>query len=445
MTNQQLAGEIIKRLRKEGHEAYLAGGCVRDMLLGRDPRDYDVATGALPEQVLEYFPNSVAVGAKFGVILVLGDEAKVEVATFRCDHDYLDGRRPESVSFTRSPRQDVERRDFTINGMLFDPIEKRYLDFVGGRADLEAGLVRAIGKPQERFAEDRLRMLRAIRFAARLGFTIEEETQRSIEEQAAEIEEISAERIRNELNCILTEGGARRGFELLDETGLLDVVLPEVAAMKGVPQPPRFHPEGDVWLHTLLMLEQMAGPSVPLAWGVLLHDVGKPPTLRFAERIRFDGHVEVGVRIAEQILDRLRFSHGERDQVAALVANHMRFMNVTDMRSSTLKRFMRIEKFQEHLELHRLDCQGSHGSLDNYEFVLRRLNETPTEDLRPARLLTGSDLIAAGYRPGPVFKEILSQVEDAQLEGAFQTKESALAFVRKRYTAPSGKRVSAEK
>lgn len=445
MTNQQLAGEIIKRLRKEGHEAYLAGGCVRDMLLGRDPRDYDVATGALPEQVLEYFPNSVAVGAKFGVILVLGDEAKVEVATFRCDHDYLDGRRPESVSFTRSPRQDVERRDFTINGMLFDPIEKRYLDYVGGRADLEAGVVRAIGKPQERFAEDRLRMLRAIRFAARLGFTIEEETQRSIEKQAAEIQEISAERIRNELNCILTEGGARRGFELLDETGLLDVVLPEVAAMKGVPQPPRFHPEGDVWLHTLLMLGQMAGPSVPLAWGVLLHDVGKPPTLRFAERIRFDGHVEVGVRIAEQILARLRFSHGDRDQVAALVANHMRFMNVTDMRSSTLKRFMRIEKFQEHLELHRLDCRGSHGSLDNYEFVLRKLNETPAEDLRPARLLTGGDLIAAGYRPGPVFKEILSRVEDAQLEGAFQTKESALAFVRKRYAAPSGKRVSAEK
>ena len=445
MTNQQLAGEIIKRLRKEGHEAYLAGGCVRDMLLGRDPRDYDVATGALPEQVLEYFPNSVAVGAKFGVILVLGDEAKVEVATFRCDHDYLDGRRPESVSFTGSPRQDVERRDFTINGMLFDPIEKRYLDYVGGRADLEAGVVRAIGKPQERFAEDRLRMLRAIRFAARLGFTIEEETQRSIEKQAAEIQGISAERIRNELNCILTEGGARRGFELLDETGLLSVLLPEVAAMRGVPQPPRFHPEGDVWLHTLLMLEQMAGPSVPLAWGVLLHDVGKPPTLRFAERIRFDGHVEVGVRIAEQILARLRFSRGDRDQVAALVANHMRFMNVTDMRSSTLKRFMRIEKFQEHLELHRLDCRGSHGSLDNYEFVLRKLNETPAEDLRPARLLTGSDLIAAGYRPGPVFKEILSQVEDAQLEGAFQTKESALAFVRKRYAAPGGKRISAEK
>ena len=445
MTNQQLAGEIIKRLRKEGHEAYLAGGCVRDMLLGRDPRDYDVATGALPERVLEYFPNSVAVGAKFGVILVLGDEAKVEVATFRCDHDYLDGRRPESVSFTRSARQDVERRDFTINGMLLDPLERLYLDHVGGRADLEAGLVRAIGKPQERFAEDRLRMLRAIRFAARLGFTIEEETQRSIEKQAAEIQGISAERIRNELNCILTEGGARRGFELLDETGLLSVLLPEVAAMRGVPQPPRFHPEGDVWLHTLLMLEQMAGPSVPLAWGVLLHDVGKPPTLRFAERIRFDGHVEVGVRIAEQILARLRFSRGDRDQVAALVANHMRFMNVTDMRSSTLKRFMRIEKFQEHLELHRLDCRGSHGSLDNYEFVLRKLNETPAEDLRPTRLLTGSDLIAAGYRPGPVFKEILSQVEDAQLEGAFQTKESALAFVRKRYAAPSGKRISAEK
>ena len=445
MTNQQLAGAIITRLRQQGHEAYWAGGCVRDRLLGRTPNDYDVATAALPGQILEYFPNSVAVGAKFGVILVLGGQVKVEVATFRCDHDYLDGRRPESVSFTRSPEQDVQRRDFTINGMLFDPIEKRYLDYVGGRADLEAGLVRAVGKPQERFAEDKLRMLRAIRFAARLGFSIEEKTQRAIQQHATEIEDISAERIRDELNRILTEGGTRRGFELLDETGLLEVLLPEVAAMKGVPQPPQFHPEGDVWLHTLLMLEQIVNPSVPLAWGVLLHDVGKPPTLRFAERIRFDGHVEVGVRMAEQILQRLRFSHGDRDQVVALVANHMRFMNVMDMRGGTLKKFMRIENFQEHLELHRLDCQSSHGSLDNYEFVQQKLKETPAEDLRPPRLVTGDDLIAAGYRPGPVFKEILNQVEDAQLEGLVQSKQDALAFVKERYEAPTGEEVRREK
>ena len=418
---------------------------MRDRLLGRTPNDYDVATAALPGQILEYFPNSVAVGAKFGVILVLGGQVKVEVATFRCDHDYLDGRRPESVSFTRSPEQDVQRRDFTINGMLFDPIEKRYLDYVGGRTDLEAGLVRAVGKPQERFAEDKLRMLRAIRFAARLGFSIEEKTQRAIQQHATEIEDISAERIRDELNRILTEGGTRRGFELLDETGLLEVLLPEVAAMKGVPQPPQFHPEGDVWLHTLLMLEQIVNPSVPLAWGVLLHDVGKPPTLRFAERIRFDGHVEVGVRMAEQILQRLRFSHGDRDQVVALVANHMRFMNVMDMRGGTLKKFMRIENFQEHLELHRLDCQSSHGSLDNYEFVQQKLKETPAEDLRPPRLVTGDDLIAAGYRPGPVFKEILNQVEDAQLEGLVQSKQDALAFVKERYEAPTGEEVRREK
>ncbi len=441
MTNKQLANEIITRLRQNGHEAYLAGGCVRDMLLDRTPNDYDVATDALPGQIVEYFPNSVAVGAKFGVILVLGDEEKVEVATFRCDHDYLDGRRPESVSFTRSPKQDVERRDFTINGMLFDPAEGRYLDYVGGRADLEAGLVRAIGKPHERFAADRLRMLRAIRFAARLGFTVEEETQRAIQEQAAEIKKISAERIRDELNRILTEGGARRGFELLDETGLLEVLLPEVAAMKGVPQPPQFHPEGDVWLHTLLMLDQMVNPTAPLAWGVLLHDVGKPPTLRFAERIRFDGHVEVGMRMAEQIVERLRFSHANRDQILALIANHMRFMNVMDMRGSTLKKFMRIESFPEHLELHRLDCRGSHGNLDNYEFVRRKLNETPVEDLRPPRLLTGGDLIAAGYSPGPVFKEILDQAEDAQLEGVFESKEAALVFVKERYEAPTGERI----
>ena len=441
MSNEKLAGEIIERLHRAGHEAYLAGGCVRDMLLDRTPNDYDVATAALPDQILEYFPNSVAVGAKFGVILVLGDDAKVEVATFRCDHDYVDGRRPESVSFTRNAKQDVERRDFTINGMLFDPTEGRYLDFVGGQADLKAALVRAIGNPAERFAEDRLRMLRAIRFAARLGFAIEEETLRAIQDQAAKIKEISAERIRDELNRILTEGGAHRGFELLDETGLLEVLLPEVAAMKGVPQPPQFHPEGDVWLHTLLMLSQMENPSIPLAWGVLLHDVGKPPTLRFAERIRFDGHVEVGVRMAEQILERLRFSHDDRDQVVALVANHMRFMNVMDMRGSTLKKFMRIERFDEHLELHRLDCRGSHGSLDNYEFVRRKLNETPVEELSPPRLLTGSDLIAAGYTPGPAFKEILDRAEDAQLEGAFESKEDALAFVKKRYQPPTGEEV----
>ena len=441
MSNQKLAGEIIERLHRAGHEAYLAGGCVRDMLLDRTPNDYDVATAALPDQILEYFPNSVAVGAKFGVILVLGDEAKVEVATFRCDHDYADGRRPESVSFTRSAKQDVERRDFTINGMLFDPAEGRYLDFVGGQADLKAASVRAIGNPAERFAEDRLRMLRAIRFAARLGFAIEEETLRALQDQAAKIEEISAERVRDELNRILTEGGAHRGFELLDETGLLEVLLPEVAAMKGVPQPPQFHPEGDVWVHTLLMLSQMENPSIPLAWGVLLHDVGKPPTLRFVERIRFDGHVEVGVRIAEQILERLRFSHDDRDQVMALVANHMRFMNVMDMRASTLKKFMRIESFHEHLELHRLDCRGSHGSLDNHEFVRRKLNETPVEELSPPRLLTGSDLIAAGYTPGLTFKEILDRAEDAQLEGAFESKEDALAFVKKRYRSPTGEEV----
>ena len=441
MSNQKLAGEIIERLHRAGHEAYLAGGCVRDMLLDRKPNDYDVATAALPDQILEYFPDSVAVGAKFGVILVLGDDAKVEVATFRCDHDYVDGRRPESVSFTRNAKQDVERRDFTINGMLFDPTEGRYLDFVGGQADLKAALVRAIGNPAERFAEDRLRMLRAVRFAARLGFTIEEETLRAIQDQAAKIEEISAERVRDELNRILTEGGAHRGFELLDETGLLEVLLPEVAAMKGVPQPPQFHPEGDVWVHTLLMLSQMENPSIPLAWGVLLHDVGKPPTLRFAERIRFDGHVEVGVRIAEQILERLRFSHDDRDQVMALVANHMRFMNVMDMRASTLKKFMRIESFHEHLELHRLDCRGSHGSLDNHEFVRRKLNETPVEELSPPRLLTGSDLIAAGYTPGLAFKEILDRAEDAQLEGAFESKEDALAFVKKRYRSPTGEEV----
>ncbi len=435
MTAKDLAHQIVATLRGKGHEAYWAGGCVRDALLGREPSDYDVATGALPAEIQKYFPNSRAVGAQFGVILVREEEAEVAVATFRLDHDYLDGRRPASVSFTRSAQEDVRRRDFTINGLLFDPLEDRVLDFVEGRRDLDARLIRAIGKPSERFAEDKLRMLRGVRFAARLGFTIEAKTLRAIQEHAAEIEQIAPERIRDELSRILTEGGARRGFELLDETGLLQVILPEVARMKGVEQPPQFHPEGDVWTHTLLMLEKLEEPTVSLALGTLLHDVGKPPTYRVAERIRFDGHVEAGVEIAQRICGRLRYSHKDTEQAVALVANHMRFREVTRMRSSTLKRFMRLPSFDEHLELHRLDCLGSHRSLDNYEFVRQKELELDEEDLRPAPLVTGNDLIALGYEPGPRFKEILTEVENAQLEGTLTSREQALDFVQKRLSS----------
>jgi len=422
----------VSELRSRGHVAWFVGGCVRDLLLGHAPKDYDVATDARPDEVMRLWPGSEQVGAKFGVVLVNRGGATVEVVTFRSEQAYRDGRRPDEVRFETDPRKDVQRRDFTINAILLDPFSGEGADYVGGRADLEAGIIRAIGDPAARFEEDHLRMLRAVRFAARFGFTIEPATMAAIQRCHADIARISAERVRDELTRILTEGGARRGFELLDETGLLVDVLPEVAAMKGVAQPPEFHPEGDVWIHTLLMLEGLEQPSVTLAWGVLLHDVGKPPTFRIAGRIRFDGHVEMGVEMAERILTRLRYSKEEIDQVLALVANHMRFSHVHEMRESKLKRFLRMPRFDEHLALHRLDCLASHGDVTNYRFARERFQSAEPEQLRPARLLTGHDLIAAGYRPGPEFSRLLDMVEDAQLEGAIRTREEALELVRSR-------------
>jgi poly(A) polymerase len=433
-----LAGRVVERLRAAGYQAYLVGGCVRDLLLGRNPEDYDVATDARPERVVEMFPGALLVGAHFGVVLVREGGAEVEVATFRSDHSYGDGRHPLSVEFETDPRQDVIRRDFTVNGLLLDPATGQVLDHVGGRADLEARLIRAIGDPLRRFAEDHLRMLRAVRFAARLGFEIEPRTFEAIRVLRGRIRAISAERVRDELVRILVEGGARRGFELLDSSGLLVEILPEVAAMKGVEQPPEFHPEGDVWVHTLLMLEQMKNPTVTLAAAVLLHDVGKPPTFRVADRIRFDGHAEAGAEMACEILRRLRFSHDDIRQVEALVRNHLRFKDVRNMRESTLKRFLRLDRFEEHLELHRLDCLASHGYLDNYDFVREKLALTPPEVLAPPRLITGEDLIARGYSPGPAFGRILRAVEDAQLEGKLASREDALAYVQGRFSAPEG-------
>ncbi len=433
MGAETLAHQIINRLRAAGHQGFLVGGCVRDLLLGGTPKDYDVATDAPPGAILELFPGSGCVGAHFGVVLVREGQAQVEVATFRSDREYTDGRHPDGVHFETDPREDALRRDFTINGLMMDPRTGEVLDYVGGRADLQHRLVRAIGDPETRFREDHLRLLRAIRFAARLRFDIEPGTFDAIRRQHAQIRTISAERIRDELIRVLTEGGARRGFELLDATGLLDELLPEVGAMKGVAQPPEFHPEGDVWVHTLLLLEKLDHATPTLALGALLHDVGKPPTFRIAERIRFDGHVEAGVALAEGILGRLRFSRQDTDQVEALIANHMRFKDVPQMKESTLKRFLRLPKFEEHLELHRLDCLASHGRLENYELVRRKLEELPAEQLKPPPLLTGNDLIAEGYTPGPVFSEILRAVEDAQLEGTVGTRDEALDLVRRSF------------
>jgi tRNA nucleotidyltransferase/poly(A) polymerase len=419
---------IASKLRSAGYQAWLVGGCVRDLALGREPKDYDISTDARPEQLLELFPNALLVGAQFGVVLVDG----VEVATFRSDHFYEDGRHPGEVTFETDPKQDVLRRDFTINALLLDPLDLKspVIDHAGGLEDLRNGIIRAIGDPEQRFEEDHLRMLRAVRFAARFGFAIEPATMAAIQKLHQRIARVSPERIRDELVRILTEGAARRGFELLDATGLLSDILPEVAAMKGVEQPPQFHPEGDVWTHTLIMLEGLQSPTPALALGVLLHDVGKPGTFRMADRIRFDGHVELGERLAREILGRLRFSNADIEQVLALVANHMRFSHVHDMRESTLKRMLRMERFDEHLELHRLDCTSSHGNLDNYEFAKSKFEQSPPEELRPPRLLNGNDLIAAGYRPGPDFAKMLEAAEDAQLESRVQTKEEALALVK---------------
>jgi len=426
---EQLATDIIRKLRARGHKAYLVGGCVRDRLLGIVPKDYDVSTDARPEQILSAFPNAQLVGAHFGVILVAPrKEIAVEVATFRSEGAYHDGRRPDHVQFETDPARDAQRRDFTINGLMQDPETGAVLDFVGGQQDLSAKLIRAIGDPELRFTEDHLRMLRAVRFAARLKFDIEAETFRAIRRNAGLICRISAERVRDELVRILTEGGARRGFELLDNSGLLDYLLPEVKAFQGVEQPPEYHPEGDVWQHVMMMLDELSHPSNTLAWGVLLHDVGKPPTFRVAERIRFDGHAEVGAEMAYKRLRQLKLPNDEVEHVTSLIANHMKFKDVMNMRLSTLKRFLCLPRFEEHLELHRLDCRASNGRTDAYDFAKRKLNELGKEELKPPRLLTGRDLIDAGYSPGPSFGRALEAVETAQLEGEISTREEALAL-----------------
>lgn len=460
---------VVERLRAAGYEAYLAGGCVRDLLLGREPKDFDVATSATPHVVLGMFERTFAVGAHFGVVLVSsGDEngyVTTEVAAFRSDGAYSDGRHPDAVRYTTSAEEDVRRRDFTINGLLMNPekltpfeseaahpshknkdmanvghpaVESAVVDYVDGLADLDAGVVRAIGRADERFAEDHLRMLRGVRFAARFGFELEAETAAAMRQSAGKIAAVSRERVRDELTKMLTEGRARRAFELLDETGLLAEVLPEVARMKGVEQPAQYHPEGDVWVHTLGLLEQLAeGCSMTLAWGALLHDVGKPPTFRRApDRIRFDGHVDVGVAIAAEICRRFRFSNEDTRQILSLIENHMRFADAERMKASTLKRFFRLEGFAEHLALHHMDCVAGSGNLDHWEFVRERWLAMPEETVRPKLLITGRELIATGYIPGAGFKEMLHAVEDAQLEGSVGTAEEALRLVRERFPVP---------
>jgi poly(A) polymerase len=438
VNSRDLANSVCDTLQRHGYQAFLVGGCVRDLLLERDPADYDVSTDATPAEVLRLFPQALDVGVHFGVVLLYENSLKVEIATFRSDLGYSDGRHPDQVVYSNTPQEDVQRRDFTINGLLMRHNTGEVLDFVGGRADIDAGIIRAIGEPSRRFAEDKLRMLRAVRFAARFGYVIEPSTFAAIRQHAHEINIVSAERIREELTRLLTEGAARQAFELLDALDLLPQILPEISAMKNVPQPPQYHPEGDVWIHTLLMLQDLsARSSATLAWGTLLHDVGKPPTFRPAsetgDRIRFDGHVDIGVSMAGDICRRLRFSNDDTDQIKALVANHMKFKDVAQMRPATLKRFVRLPHFSEHLELHRLDCLSSHRNLEAYDAVRKFLAETPPAKVSPPRLLSGDDLKNLGYTPGPEFQKMLASLEDAQLSETVQTRQEALDFVRSHY------------
>ncbi len=429
------ARALVNRLRGTGHTAYFAGGCVRDLVRGQTPKDIDIATNARPEEVQELFPRTYAVGAHFGVIVVLEGDWQFEVATFRSDGAYLDGRHPVAVNFS-SPEEDARRRDFTINGMFFDPPNDAVIDFVGGRADLASRLVRAIGDPAQRFAEDRLRLLRAVRFATVLEFEIEPVTWNAIARAADTINTISAERIRDELVRIFLSPHRVRGWDLLDTSGLMKAILPEVDALKGCAQPPQFHPEGDVFQHTRLMLELLPTEvSLPLVLSVLLHDIGKPATASVDEsgRIRFSGHDKLGATMTEALMHRLRFSRAEIEATVEAVDQHMVFKDVPNMRVARLKRFMARPHFADELELHRVDCLGSHGMLDNYEFLKRKSQEFANEPIIPPPLVRGDDLIALGMKPGPQFGQILEAIETRQLEGTLRDREEALAWLRKEW------------
>ena len=432
---QQNALYVIQRLREMGYEAFWVGGCVRDMLMGIPPKDIDVATNAPPHSIAGIFPETRHVGAKFGVVIVLHGDSQIETATFRSDDVYEDHRHPRSVTFSTA-QKDALRRDFTINALFYDPVKEKVLDYVGGMSDLHDKIIRAVGEPEQRFKEDALRMLRAVRFAARFRFTIETQTWTAIPKNVSLINEISPDRIRDELIAMFTNDGAGNALQLLDQSGLLHQILPEVEDMKGIPQPEEFHPEGDVFDHTVLALEQLHNPSTTLAFGILLHDVGKPPTYRVADRIRFDLHDKIGSEIADVICRRLNFSNKDRQQIVALVKRHMQFLNIANMRPATLRRFMSGETFEEDLELHRIDCLASHQDLANYEFCLQQYRELKESEgaIIPPPLITGNDLLQEGYKPGPLYSTILDAVAEQQLEGSLTSKEAALSWVKEHFS-----------
>lgn len=423
---------ILKTLHDQGHDAYFAGGAVRDLLLEKSISEIDIATSASPQEIEQLFPKTIPVGKQFGVIVVVQDTNHYEVTTFRKEADYVDGRHPTRVSFTDA-RHDVERRDFTVNALFYNPFTEEVIDYLKGREDLERKLIRTVGPPQSRFQEDKLRLLRALRFACQLDFEIEQQTYQQVKEHASQLTQVSWERIRDEVLKILTGPDPSRGLKLMSDSGILEVILPEIAAMQGVQQPPQFHPEGDVFVHTCLMFELSQERSETLALEILLHDVGKPPTFIIKERIRFDGHADLGAKMAEEICRRLRISNQQIEEVVDVVKDHLRFIHVQEMRESTLKRFLRKPNFSDHLELHRLDSLASHGKLSSYHFCQEKLEELSQEAMRPKPLINGHDLIRLGLEPGPLFSEILSAIEDFQLEGKLSSKEETLVWVKKHY------------
>jgi len=434
------AADIIQRLRKHGFEAYFAGGCVRDHLRGGDPKDFDIATSARPDDILRLYPDGNTVGAHFGVVLVRQHDWDFEIATFRSDIGSSDGRHPDRIAFTNA-KEDAQRRDFTINGMFFDPVEEKIIDYVGGQQDLEKGIIRAIGNPEERFREDYLRMLRAVRFSTVLDFEIESGTWAAIQHQAPQITKISPERIRDELDRIWLSPARAKGFDLLVDSGLMQAVFPEIMELQGCEQPPQFHPEGDVFVHTRLMLELLRKDtkSLPLILSVLFHDIAKPATWTFDEtngRIRFNGHDHIGAGMANAILRRLRYKNEIIDDTVTAIKHHMVFKDVQEMRAAKLKRMMARHTFADELELHRVDCLGSNGLLDNYEFLKTKAAEFAAEPLIPPPLVNGRDLIAMGWKPGPDLGAALEQIQDLQLESSLTSREQALEWVRENLHPP---------
>ena len=413
---RKLAEKILEKLRKKGYEAYFAGGCVRDMVMGREPVDFDIVTAASPETIEKIFTRTVPVGKQFGVILIVEKGVEFQVATFRTEGGL---------------KEDVLKRDFTINGLLFDPFKNEIIDFVEGQKDITKKVIRTIGNPEERFEEDKVRLMRALRFSVDLGFSIEDNTYRAIKKVSFKIKEVSVERLREELVRIMTGPQPGRGLELLDEVSILKEILPEVSEMKGVAQPKEFHPEGDVFIHTRLMLNHLKSPSLILAFSALFHDIGKPLTYEVSDRIRFSNHQIVGAEITRAVLNRFKFSKEEIGKIVSCVENHMNFMNALEMRESKLKRLFMRETFSDELELHRIDCLASHKNLEIWDYLKTKYEEYKSAVPSLVPLLRGRDLLKMGFSPGPIMGKILKQLEDLQLEGNIKTKKEAEIWVNK--------------